>query len=536
MAGDKVVYQSVPKNEKVTEPSPHIPPKGFGVRHLQTFLLFISLTLGFTMRAQLSVLMVAMANANLESCNSIGGNSTNTTINEGIENNGTIDESCHSDKNISSWSVYRTYDWNKSTQEIITFAFFVGYTSMQLPMGLIAQKFGGKLPIMVALGVNGVLSICTPWTALIGGWVGVSASRLLQGMTQAAYYPSMHTILAKWAPLSERGRLSTYAYTGSQLGTIISFQVSGLFAGSPTLGWPASFWLFGSISLLACALLGWLGAASPHEHPRITTEELVHILEGGSADVVPKKHKTPWREILKCPAVWGQIVSHSGSAAGYLLVLTEIPLYMSGVLGVDIKRNGVYSSLPYLAMYLMALPFGYLADFASNRKLMKLVNIRRTANTIGMVVSGGFLLAFSMVNNTALAVTFLILSLGMHSGVHVGFLINQIDLAPNFAGPIMALGNMMGNLTGLLVPVVVSSIVTDVKNHRQWQIVFCIFVALQVLTNAIFVIFAKGEVQPWNFYGEEEEGKELALIEEKNVAKEKEMSQKEENNLETQNL
>lgn len=50
---------------------------------------------------------------------------------------------------------------------MITFAFFVGYTSMMLPMGLLAQKYGGKKPIMFALAVNGIISICTPWIPIV---------------------------------------------------------------------------------------------------------------------------------------------------------------------------------------------------------------------------------------------------------------------------------------------------------------------------------------------------------------------------------
>lgn len=45
-------------------------------------------------------------------------------------------------------------------------------------------------------------------------------------------------------------------------------------------------------------------------------------------------------------------------------------------------------------------------------------------------------------------------------------------------------------------------------NHRKWQYVFIIIVAFMIVTNTIFVVFAKGTVQPWNFYGEEENGKD----------------------------
>ncbi|XP_035440145.2 putative inorganic phosphate cotransporter isoform X1 [Spodoptera frugiperda] len=507
MAGRNVVYETVAKDEKHEElQKPPERPKGLGIRHLQTVILFICLTIAYTIRSQLSVLMVAMVRVQDPLC----------TLPDGTRN---ISEGCvDPNANISRWNIYRTYDWHKSTQEMITFSFFVGYTSMMIPMGLFAQKFGGKLPIMIALAVNGVISICTPWIALLGGWIAMSISRLALGMTQAAMYPSIHTLLAKWAPLRERGRLSTYIYTGSQAGTIIAFQLSGLFAGSPIFGWPVSFWLFGSLSLMSCALLGWLVVATPHQHPTITSEELAYIMEDGAVDIVPKKRKTPWKHILTSKPVWGLIVSHAGSAASYLLILTEIPIYMNHILHVDLKRNGLYSSLPYIALYLVALLFGYAADFAANRKIMSVVNIRRTANTIAMAGSGVFLFAFSFVNDTTWAVLVLIIAHGLHAGIHVGFHINQIDLAPNFAGPVMAVGNMIANLTSLLVPVIVSNIVKDdVTNHRKWQYVFMIFVAIMIISNAIFVWFAKGTVQPWNFYGEDENenGKELNSLEDK---------------------
>ncbi|XP_013134081.1 PREDICTED: putative inorganic phosphate cotransporter [Papilio polytes] len=414
MPVEKADYTSVPLAEKHEEPPEIESPSGFGVRHLQALLLFISLSIGFSMRAHLSVTLVAMTTTSSTStsnstCVHLGhklnltnltSDDLNTTLNTEF-----VDES-HAENCVeegqSRWNIYRTYRWSKPQQEMILFAFFVGYTSMMLPMGMLAQKVGGKLPICAALFINGVLSVLTPWMPLVGGWVLVCAGRLLQGMSQAAFFPSVHTLLGKWAPLSERGRLSTYIYTGSQFGTVLAFQVAGAFAGSAALGWPWTFW--------------------------------------------------------------------------------------------------------YISMYLMTLLFGYVSDLVANKKLMSIVNIRRTANSIGMALSGLFLVCFSVVAETRLAVAAMALCLGLHSGVHVGFHINHIDLAPNFAGPMMAMSNMIANLSGLLVPVLVSNIVgDDATNQKKWQILFILFAALQLVTNLIFVIFAKGTVQEWNFYGEEEE-------------------------------
>ncbi|KPJ14575.1 Putative inorganic phosphate cotransporter [Papilio machaon] len=515
MSAEKADYTSVPLAEKHEEPQESKPPPGFGVRHLQALLLFISLSIGFSMRAHLSVTLVAMTAPG--ACNTTCahlGHKPNLTNLSSADISSTLNtefvEESHAENCVeegqSRWNIYRTYRWSKPKQEMILFAFFVGYTSMMLPMGLIAQKFGGKLPICAALLVNGLLSVLTPWMPLIGGWVLVCAGRLLQGMAQAAFFPSVHTLLGKWAPLSERGRLSTYIYTGSQFGTVLAFQVAGAFAGSATLGWPWSFWSCGVASLVCCALMYRLGAASPADHPSISTHELAYITKDCNADSGVKKRRTPWKHILTSKAVWGLVATHTGSALGYLLVLTQIPMYMNKVLGVDIKRNGVYSSLPYISMYLITLLFGYVSDLVANKKLMSIVNIRRTANSIGMALSGLFLVGFSFVEDTLLAVVAMVICLGLHSGVHVGFHINHIDLAPNFAGPMMAMSNMIANLSGLAVPVLVSNIVgDDVTNQKKWQILFILFAALQIVSNLIFVIFAKGTVQEWNFYGEEDE-------------------------------
>ncbi|XP_013180506.1 PREDICTED: putative inorganic phosphate cotransporter [Papilio xuthus] len=540
MSAEKADYTSVPLAEKHEEPPEIKAPPGFGVRHLQALLLFISLSIGFSMRAHLSVTLVAMTapGARNATCANVGHklNLTNlssadisSTLNTEFVEESHV-ENCI-EKGQSQWNIYRTYRWSKPKQEMILFAFFVGYTSMMMPMGLIAQKFGGKLPICAALLVNGLLSVLTPWMPLLGGWVLVCAGRLLQGMAQAAFFPSVHTLLGKWAPLSERGRLSTYIYTGSQFGTVLAFQVAGAFAGSAALGWPWTFWSCGAASLACCALWHQLGAASPADHPSISAYELAYITKDCNADSGVKKRRTPWKHILTSKAVWGLVATHTGSAVGYLLVLTQIPMYMNKVLGVDIKRNGVYSSLPYISMYLMTLLFGYVSDLVANKKLMSIVNIRRTANSIGMALSGLFLVGFSFVEDTMLAVVAMVLCLGLHSGVHVGFHINHIDLAPNFAGPMMAMSNMIANLSGLAVPVLVSNIVgDDVTNQKKWQILFMMFAALQIVTNLIFVIFAKGTVQEWNFYGEEDEdGKKRehdAMVELKSILAKRKESQK----------
>lgn len=45
--------------------------------------------------------------------------------------------------------------------------------------------------------------------------------------------------------------------------------------------------------------------------------------------------------------------------------------------------------------------------------------------------------------------------------ITVFFQINTLDLAPNFSGILMSIGNMIANLSSLLVPVMISNVVGD---------------------------------------------------------------------------
>ena len=48
------------------------------------------------------------------------------------------------------------------------------------------------------------------------------------GLFEAATFPCITSMLARWAPQSERSTMSTLIMAGSQAGTIVGFFVSGL--------------------------------------------------------------------------------------------------------------------------------------------------------------------------------------------------------------------------------------------------------------------------------------------------------------------
>lgn len=77
------------------------------------------------------------------------------------------------------------------------------------------------------------------------------------------------------------------------------------------------------------------------------------------------------------------ILVHSSHNWGFWTLLTEMPSYMKGVLGFNIKENALLSALPYFVMMLLSFILSPLADYMNNKKVMTVVTSRKLFNSIG---------------------------------------------------------------------------------------------------------------------------------------------------------
>ncbi|KAL7737228.1 hypothetical protein ACLKA6_005410 [Drosophila palustris] len=416
---------------------------GFGVRHVQILLLFCALTVGFGMRVNLSVAIVAMAE-------------------------------------------FPEYNWSEQIKSLVLSSFFWGYVLTQVPAGPLARRFGGKVTILTGLSICSVLTVLTPLCARLGGWKLLCAVRLLEGICQGFLFPSCHTVISAWAPPKERASMGNFTYAGNQFGTIVMLATSGLLAAFG--GWPCIYYASGGAGCIWAVIYYLWGASSPAESKSISAEEreLIEMGQFGERTVtieeqeVEKPHQqiTPWLSFIRSPAVLALVVVQSAYAYGFYTLLTQIPSYMKNVLDKDIKSNALLSSLPYAAMLLLSLFFAWLSK-AMQRK-------------------DSISLSFQSQDQDTLAVVLLILTVGISSAAHVGFLINHIDLSPNYAGILMGICNCIANFMSLAAPLVVGVVVTNNKDVHQWRLVFFVAAAIYFIGNSVFLIFGRTNVQPWN--------------------------------------
>lgn len=68
---------------------------------------------------------------------------------------------------------------------------------------------------------------------------------------------------------------------------------------------------------------------------------------------------------------------------------------MSDVLKFNVKENGLYSSLPYVAMWITTMICSIISDWCVNRKLIGITNSRKLYTTLSFTLPGIFLVLAS---------------------------------------------------------------------------------------------------------------------------------------------
>ncbi|XP_071644120.1 putative inorganic phosphate cotransporter isoform X1 [Temnothorax longispinosus] len=448
---------------------PPIKPKGIlGIRHLQVLLLFLATSIGFSLRLAMSVAIVPMANA--------------STANPDIED----------------------YGWTKTQKDLVLSSFYWGYLVPQVLSGYIVNIWSSQKLIVIGMLFSGIFNGLTPIAAHYGGLEVVLVCRIGMGLTQACMYPCIQTLLSKWVPPGERARLGTFAYAGSQLGAVITMPIAGVLAASNS-GWPSIFYIFGVLAIIWSIAFLYFGADTPSIHRSISPEERMYIeeslrtTEAKSDDEVKQKLKTPWKHIFTSLPMWAIIIAHSTQNWGGTTLSTQIPSYITGVLNFNVKESGIISALPYSVKFILTFPISWLSDFALKKGAAR-GTIRKICNTVAYWGPAIALACMSVVPTDGYiwAIVILVLAVSLNAGGLSGFLINHIDLSPNFAGTMVSITNTFATVISIIAPLICAIIVTDESNVYQWNIVFYVSAALFFLGNLVFVIFGKGEIQWWN--------------------------------------
>ncbi|EDW39857.1 GL16129 [Drosophila persimilis] len=389
------------------------------------------------------------------------------------------------------------YDWSEELQGLILSSFYIGYIVTHIPGGLLAEKFGGKWTLGLGILSTAAFTMLTPLAIQQGGSDWLIVSRVLMGLGEGTTFPALSVLLAAWVPANERGKLGALVLGGGQVGTIMGNMLSGVFLDS--YDWPFVFYFFGGLGVVWFVIFVFLCYSDPASHPFIKPSEKEYLAkEIGTIGRNESLPPTPWKAILTNLPMFALVSAQIGHDWGFYIMVTDLPKYMADVLQFSIKANGLYSSLPYVMMWIVSVGSGFVADWMIRKGIMSTTNTRKVMTGLAAFGPAIFMVSASYAGcDRVLVVILFTICMGLMGAYYAGMKLSPLDMSPNYAGTLMAITNGIGAITGVITPYLVG-VMTPNASLLEWRTVFWVAFGVLCVTAVVYCLWASGEVQPFN--------------------------------------
>src|SRR5215470_3019642 len=198
--------------------------------------------------------------------------------------------------------IAKEFDIGPALQGLLLSSFFWTYAFMQIPGGMLADRFGPRVVIAGAtLGwgfFQAVAAVCT-------GWVPLLLTRLGLGAAEAPIYPAGGKLNGIWMTQTERGRGATLLDGGAPLGAAMgSIVIAWLIAALNS--WRAAFVVAGVATMLCGIWAWWYIRNEPRQHPSVNEAEAryleqAHAMEDAASPAGPN---SGWIAYFRFRSVW----------------------------------------------------------------------------------------------------------------------------------------------------------------------------------------------------------------------------------------
>ena len=118
------------------------------------------------------------------------------------------------------------FAWTETTKGFVLSSFFIGYILLQVVSGTLANRYGGKVVLGVAVVWWSVFTMLTPPAARVS-LAALIGARIALGLGEAAVFPASINMVGRWVPVASRSRAVALFASSLSLGTVVSLPLTG---------------------------------------------------------------------------------------------------------------------------------------------------------------------------------------------------------------------------------------------------------------------------------------------------------------------
>jgi len=329
-------------------------------------------------------------------------------------------------------------------------AFFWSYALVQIPAGLLLDRFGVR-----RIGSGGALlwAVASVMGACAGGYLGILLARLLLGIAEAPIFPANAKATGYWFARTERGRSTALFDAAAKFSNVIRVPIVAY--AVVHWGWRYGFGVVAALSFAYFLVFSWL-YHDPSRHPRLGREEREYLAAGGaapeSAQIVRPARLLGY--LLCRRKVWGLSLGFGAYGYCFYLFLTWLPAYLVQSMHMTIMQSAGFAAVPWTCATLADLFVGgWLIDFLIAKKHDE-TRVRKSVLLIGMC-AGLAVFGAATTTNPIIAITWISIALsGLAAAAPVGWSLPALIAPQGGVATVGSIMNLANNVMGAIAPAV----------------------------------------------------------------------------------
>lgn len=367
--------------------------------------------------------------------------------------------------------------WSKDLFGWVFSAFLIGYALLQLPGGIIADRWSGRKVLALAFCGFSVFTLLTP----LGGqaFFLLLSLRFLVGAFESMTFPATASINSRWIPRVEFGRAHTFSISGITVGQMIAYPLTTwiIIHGS----WQTVFYINALFGFVWAAVWWWYATDTPRAHPRIGPAELDYI-----ESHLPPRPATPLPLSIIFTSWPLLTIAFGYMCFAYIgwLFLFWFPTYLVEARGLPLSVMGTAGIFLHGGGFIGLVGGGFLGD-----KLLR--NgwspqfVRARMGGISLLLSLPFLLGAALVPSPLLCVVFQVIFYTLFTSTLSGFSTVAIEFNQHLAGAIFGLINTLGTFAGFFGPLTAGYMLAG--SGGNWLLPFYVSAAVGVVCAVILL-------------------------------------------------
>lgn len=333
---------------------------------------------------------------------------------------------------------------------------------MQIPCGILVDKFGQKIMLMAGFTLFIIGTLCI---AKANGLAMIYAGSLMAGAGCASFFSSAYSLSSANVPQARRALANAIINSGSAIGMGIGLIGSSVLVKSMSMAWQNVLYIVAAILVIMLCVF---------------TLVIRGKAKSDSAQA-EKQNQTVTEEEKRAPLFSGLLCSvyflYFCTCYGYYLIVTWLPSYLQTERGFDGGAIGLASALVAVVGVPGALFFSHLSDKFRNSKVKVI---------LGLEIVAAAMLAFTVLspNTTMLMVSLTLYGLLGKMAVDpilISFVSEQASAKS--LGRAFSLFNFFGMSSAVVAPTL-TGFISDITGSKE--ISFVISACLVVTGTLIF--------------------------------------------------